>query len=443
MGKMGADAWRVGGMIYIVIFFLTLVLPGSIYGIWKCDSYAVGIAIASVFLSLVAFAFLPKTQLSLNNIRSTAILYLGVSLALYLHLFMIEGIGCEYEIDYHRFGYSLLLLGVVIAGSKSLSHIIENKNYDIILFSKVCIVGMLTMTLTGFSGAGIWDPVAHPKAVGVYPEPSHFALALSPFMLFLAAVGGGRYRFLAISCLGLLGIALESLLLLVVAAMTCLLTCHLWKNAIFASITLVLLYALDKHSYFWDRLDYSESNLNLSLLVYLNGWDMAWNSVVGSGGTGLGFQQLGVGRVPDGIHSDEIVRQASIMLNERDGGFLAAKVISEMGVVGILVTLIGASIGIWSSMKIRKVCLSGYSPADASENAILIFCHCVCAMFLLELLLRGGSYFTIGTVMYLAALAVLISARRSRPDALLPWRISKSDFTETNGRAPNHKPYST
>lgn len=79
---------------------------------------------------------------------------------------------------------------------------------------------------------------------------------------------------------------------------------------------------------------------NLSAWVWLNGWSQAYESFQKSDGIGLGFNQMGCGPYASvGIYSEAIVEWLGVVANIEDGSFMASKLISELGVFGVLIVL--------------------------------------------------------------------------------------------------------
>lgn len=397
--------------MHLIQFILITVLPGFVYGYWSCDSYAPGVAASSLLLLFISQVFYSNGMTLPSRSRFFISIYFWVFVVFSVHIFFVVNVGGNRDVDYSRFAYSLLLLGLVLVGSKSASLIWESFAFDALRFARVCTAGLLAILVASKLGVSAWDQNLYPKSVCVFPEPSHFALILAPFTLYLAASGGTITRLAIIGGMAALGVSLESLLLLIAAIMTCVLTCRFSVTVFFTSLTSLVLVAMDRHGYFLERINYSGSIQNLSLLVYLNGWDMALSSLQDSGGLGVGFQQLGYSMLTEGNYADEIVRQVSVSLNHKDGGFLAAKIICELGVVGVAITATAVIFGVRSALIIRKSALSYSKPEETEKNKTVVFCHCISATFLLELLLRGGGYFTVGTSLYFAGLIYLASPR--------------------------------
>jgi hypothetical protein len=87
--------------------------------------------------------------------------------------------------------------------------------------------------------------------------------------------------------------------------------------------------------YYSSRIDFSKSNENLSALVFLSGWERAFLNFIETTGIGIGFQQLGYSGA---IGQSRLILESIGLggLNLYDGGSLASKLISETGILGII-----------------------------------------------------------------------------------------------------------
>ena len=75
---------------------------------------------------------------------------------------------------------------------------------------------------------------------------------------------------------------------------------------------------------------------NISSLVYVQGWNDAWINFVRTNGVGLGFNMMGCTPLPENFAREIIENAAGGGLNDTDGSFLFAKVISEFGLFGLI-----------------------------------------------------------------------------------------------------------
>ena len=96
---------------------------------------------------------------------------------------------------------------------------------------------------------------------------------------------------------------------------------------------------------FIDNLDkikiitFKELETYLSGLVWINGWVMAYDNLVYSNFLGLGFNNMGIN--PNaGLSFPSHLGYSYDILNAEDGSFLASKLVSEFGLIGVLILLV-------------------------------------------------------------------------------------------------------
>jgi len=172
-------------------------------------------------------------------------------------------------------------------------------------------------------------------------EPSHFAITFLPFLFY--KVFRSRAPWHLVVAL-FIAVFIKSLTIL----------CGIVLLAIFyfrrRRLVLVLLMGLglvarllvmssEFGMYVTDRLELSSDSENLSSLVFLSGYERAYETVVTGYLLGVGFQQMGfVG--PQGQFLTTISEiNSGNELNLYDGGTLASKIIVEFGALGVLALL--------------------------------------------------------------------------------------------------------
>ncbi|MEH3124149.1 MAG: hypothetical protein PGN16_19645 [Sphingomonas phyllosphaerae] len=229
------------------------------------------------------------------------------------------------------------------------------------------------------------------KPIFPFTEPSHFALSFTPFLVYRVVRSSLIVRITWLGIAMLLALLLQSLSLVigVAVAAACCLSGPILISALIG-LSAVIGY-LDI-SYFTDRLDFSTNTTNVSTLVYIQGYELIGTSLKETFGWGIGFQQLGI--VPLNVPtSDLIYRIVGNDANIRDGGFTAAKLISEMGIFGIAATFVYLYASAICVLRLRQT--AGKSEADAR----MILCLSAIVGIFIEIFVRGGGYFT-GTILF-------------------------------------------
>jgi hypothetical protein len=248
------------------------------------------------------------------------------------------------------------------------------------------------------------------KAIFPFAEPSHYAITMAPFYIFY--ITEKKVKGVIVTILLLIaGLILPSLILLVLSGlMLSMVVLKSKYRLILLVITVTLLFfvimlTLDKIGYFTERLIIASSSKNLSALVYLQGWEESFNALIDTKGVGLGFQNLG--KQSPGIIAEKINILAGKYKNRSDGGFLAAKLIGEFGIIGLLIVIsvtIRIVISYFNLVKFRKI---------KKERSIkYYFADSVIVAFGFELFLRGYGYFTSGVFLFICAVFIIKCQKR-------------------------------
>ena len=174
---------------------------------------------------------------------------------------------------------------------------------------------------------------------------------------------------------------------------------------IFGAFLVPIVWRMDI-SYYTDRLVFSGTE-NLSTLVYLQGWQLIEESLNRSIGWGLGFQQLGLAE-PNSIAANKIFEMTNSYMNQKDGGFMLAKIVSEFGVVGFFLVVAFLIIAFTAFIKLRKVARN-----DSKVDSVMIISCCFVVSYLVELFIRGAGYFTPTTLMMLSSVFILSNISKS------------------------------
>lgn len=286
----------------------------------------------------------------------------------------------------------------------------------------------LIPNLFGFDLFELLRGVPSNRAAGLFAEPSHFGLYVTP--LWLLAYSRPRYRPLLIVLLLLsagLVFSLTNLLFLAIAAAVVLaLRVRSLRHAavsfgVFAAVVAALTAALvtwgdaveidgmPLSNYVSERVvqlfvDPEESEIGISSLAVLQGVDIARGSVTASLGLGVGLGNLGIN---EAINSGSLYRELMFRatgseqdLNLRDGGLLLNKLIGEMGIFAVLVLVL--TIG-----QFRRVRALEPAAARHYHTALL-------ALLVTQLFVRGLPYFSAPSCLMIVSLASLAHAGAAR-----------------------------
>lgn len=145
------------------------------------------------------------------------------------------------------------------------------------------------------------------------------------------------------------------------------------------------------------------SHENLSSVVWLNGWSQAAETLFSSEWLGVGFNQMGCGPYYSaGFFSPMMLDTYGMVLNAEDGSLLAAKLIAELGVVGLGIVLIFSAKSVAAILSSRKTGAAG----DPGVRLLAIIRAVGGLTVLMYFFVRGMGYFQIPLLLGIAMLLV-------------------------------------
>lgn len=401
-----SDAMRLkeggsNGFTFLIALAALIFLPSAAKFLLGTSSLAAGLMAACIVIIGMGLAGFYRTEGGHYWQWFSTIIVLTI-FAIVLHgtvaaLWFVPDLG--------RSAGSLATLVVMLLAAypvRTISRATSPKNVD---FS-ITVITALFAVIAAMSIAEI-----QPKAVDIFgkpifpfTEPSHFALEFAPFLIYQCKKARPTIKMVWLGVVLLLAYLLQNLTLViaVVVAAACSLP-GLWLLAGFISVG-VIAEGLDL-TYFTDRLNFGPQTTNLSALVYVQGVELMQAAWSATSGWGIGFQQLGVApiNVPT---SDIIYRILQDDANLFDGGFLAAKVVAEFGVIGIL--LVAGYL--WVAVR-ALIALRYKSGREGTDDPLEIFSLSVIVAFSLEVFVRGAGYFS-GTALLFVASLLLASQGR-------------------------------
>ena len=347
-------------------------LPSLVMNSFNTSSYALGITLAfclSLFLTRVwYFSF------SLKGFKLWGLLV--------LYSFISFIIIKNDSFNYYKYIASLInLSGLFFVSQTVIKDLLTYRDNRTWIFAAYMMMTFFVVnSLFPIFNVNLFNRSA---PVGIFVEPSHFAINVAPFLLFFAIL---RLKYYLIFLLYFLlwGLFVENLTIMVVILLISLLS---FKQRYFFFILICILsvITLFDMTYFMSRLDISTDSKNLSVLVFLNGWYKLHESLISTYGLGVGFQQLGYfPLVENSIISNALGSMNMSHLNKYDAGILAPKFISEFGYAGIMIVLfwLRYTVKIFAVIK-KKIKLSH-----------VFLASCAICLFL-ELFVRGIGYYSL------------------------------------------------
>lgn len=235
---------------------------------------------------------------------------------------------------------------------------------------------------------------------GIYLEPSHLALSSIPLIVALTFSHKVTDKRWAWSSLLIL-LTLSGSATLFILVFLCFFASYFAINQksvssiqvirIFAVVISfsVLIFFSPYWGDFYDRfrgvLD-TDITANISSIVYVNGWQTSFENFKSTNGLGLGFNRMGCIPRPTTEASEVLEVMGLGAANFNDGSFTFSKIISELGIFG-LVTWAGA-ICLLFRMVTKRDRMFSYSPIyialSVSASLVLVIGG----------LIRGTSYFS-------------------------------------------------
>ncbi|MFM4863394.1 hypothetical protein, partial [Aeromonas media] len=260
-----------------------------------------------------------------------------------------------------------------------------------------------------------WVSILSPIAIGSYAhkikpvfpfsEPSHYALVLGFLFCTFGYYSSKKLKLFVLLNMLSQAALLPNLTLIVFVFIAMLI---FWggkglMSIIFISVTLLILFyssilfleGTEVGSYILSRVVLNNSTDNLTALVFLQGIDDAKRALIETHGVGLGFQMAGTNTI--GEYGYRIWMLSGMEINRLDGGFLASKIVSEFGVLGVVFLALYIK-GVLKSL----ISLKGATSSDDEMRRLMVIYACAVISLLVEIFLRGFGYFSPTILMFIA-----------------------------------------
>lgn len=369
-----------------IFFILIFLLPPFVMNVFHASSYSSGILLLCLIFFINFFlskksSFLFKSNK--NFIRANIVLYLmllhGIIWMLIINSFNFN------KFIFSYIGISFILLNALLFGSFFKSQ----KDNHVNKILKITLFILFLNSLFPLFGIKLYNSSV---PVGLFVEPSHFALALSPLLLY-SVIDKIKYFKLYLIYFAFWAVFIQNLTLLLVV-FGCFIFNNSKKNILYAIIIISLSSLVINISYFTSRTNLSSNSNNLSVLVFLNGWQKAAEAFKVSNGLGVGFQQLGYYNLKE----DNSINEALAVfekdhLNKYDAGSLAPKIIAEFGIFGILLII--------AYLIYFKTILIDIRNNRHFRSKSILFMQICSLTLILELFFRGVGYFSTSVFLFL------------------------------------------
>ena len=382
------NKYGLNEVIFSAAFYCLAILPSSISMLLGASSIRAGITISILVFLVLRSPFSPKIFIN------SKLFLINLTVFCLIVLFYLGSLFFFVGQDEYRFVGSLLCL--LFFSLTALLIIPQFDNINDIVFHKIVLNGFYILITIGFVSVVLINKgIVNNKSMLLFTEPSHYAITLMPFLFYVVYVGKRMGVFYLIIVIAL-SFFVQNLTLMVGSLLVASIVYfrRIWLFLSFMSIIIFLISFVDM-SYFLDRVNLSNIN-NLSVLVFLSGWERAYLSFIHSFGLGLGFQQLGI--VGDmGEYQVLIIKILGngTGLNQFDGGSLGSKLIAEFGVLGVffIMTYFFYAYKIFMGVSKHEV-----------RSAKNIYFQGVFLMFSIELFVRGMGYFSLTSFLFLSSI---------------------------------------
>jgi hypothetical protein len=387
-----------------LILTVLLLLPGFAFYMFEVTSMAAGASAAAILILLsYGIGLLGENgSAGLTSwVTTTPVLALGIA----AHLIVAISITGEGDLI-RALQSSAPLLAFFLAGRVIATQIpfYSDDVLDRTMFALCALFfGIALMSIAGIQPESSRGVLA--KSVFPFTEPSHFAFsAIIPivYCCFRARLPLRLAILIAFMCAGYV---LQSLSLVVGVIMAAVLTLPILWLVFGLTVIAPIVLSLDI-GYFTDRLDFSASATNISSLIFIQGWELANDSLSRSFGWGIGFQQLGTVTI-NSAAANLLHRILNEDYNIYDGGITAAKYVAEFGIFGLIFVTTTVYFACKSAVYLR------YRSDDGAINGYHVFFCSSIIGYMLELFVRGGGYFTATGLLALSALFYFDRMRRA------------------------------
>lgn len=371
-------------------FFIVIFLPSSLMVFLGLNSLNLGLLIASFYLIIV------------NLVYSNTIRFSNNALLLFLIIFGLIFFNSIFNLLSHNYFKPVLSLSflLIIFAGYSLACLVSKISY-LALLNIVKWVFLTLSVLAILSLIGV-EPSSYSlleKPIFPFKEQSHFSLIFGLFLFPLVIISTRKIAISLFMWGFFLAITLPNLTLLVfviVAGGAALLKdkstlkIAFWL-VVLSLLSVFLLKEILKIEYFYSRLSFEDTS-NLTVLVYIQGWELIIKTFTDFEFLGIGFQMLGFDKSVLPPTSYVINEVAGSFLNISDGGFLAAKIITEFGFIGffiVLYFLFGNLLYLFNGFTLPTN-LSGSSDLHLNFRLMKLFSFA----FMIEVFFRGYGYFS-------------------------------------------------
>ncbi len=380
-------------MKYVIFFLIMFILPSILNGIFQTDSNSFYV-ILIIFL-LVALNVNEILQFRLK-LRS---FYIGCIILIW---FFVAPVFTPFNLIYLDFFLAIFAIFVFLIFSLKI-----NKEFAIL--SEVQVSRVLYVTLLWFTIIAIISLIFNKleiKLLGLnffpFQEPAHLARFYGPILIMTMCTSIKLIsKIILVSITAILSSLFPSLSLLIYMAIAAFIAVlmEVKLNArlffLFFFIFIFITSFFSQRHYFIERIQSAENANNDTTLLFWQGVEAAKISLLETNFIGIGLRQLG--NEPANKFSDLMTEG----MDRKSGGFVGAKLIAELGIIGILI-IISYTLIIFKCLKILINNSIGLHVKIAAAAIIAVAP---------EIFLRGGGYFSASLLLAISSIIFLKSKK--------------------------------
>lgn len=364
--------------ILTFLFLLIFSLPSLILT-FKDISRSLSILLVAIIIFIWAISGVKKILIPKKTF-TIAILFFGY---LTLNSFLLLLINSNVKPILTVFNFIIILIACY-AFSYRLS------NYSLVQIKNTlgCIFFIFTNLAWIYIFWGEYLPnYGYEKYVFPFTEHSHYALCVGFTGIIYSYNNGLKSKLYVLFTLFFQGVLFPNLTMLIFVIIALLLLFLKGKRlSLITSLIFIVFFikfaylflSEEQLNYFTERLTIDFDTYNLTTLVFLQGIDDAYRSFINSYGLGLGFQMAGTNEIGQFGEAIRYLRGSDV--NREDGGFVASKIVIELGLIGLVFL-------IWYLFTIIRFLLTNKS------NSFDIFFVALFSLFV-EIFFRGYGYFS-------------------------------------------------
>lgn len=389
--------------IFFISLLFVIIVPGIVTINLTTNTYSVGALFSAIFIFLI---YIVKSKVFyLDNSFWFIFLYL-----ILIFLFSLYPMIFFEWFEIKRFLLSYLMICICFMTSFLFVNLsLETTDERIYKYINI-IFYILAFDGVIFLITKIIYPLSINPELLFFPEISHFSLVFLPLLLF-KVVTSKKHSYIYTIIFGSLILSLyaKSFTLMVGSLMIMFLYSSK-KTLIFLTFSILLFLFLfefeliDRNMfiYFTQRIPFLDTK-NISALVFLSGWERAYLNLSNNSIFGIGFNQLGYEQ-QIGFFQKKLVSFGLGSLNLKDGGSVAPKLISELGLLGIISLIFYIFYFIKITLKLKKLKFK-YSNLEIFYNSIFV-------MSFINLFARGSGYFSPIMFIFLCSIIYFIKVRQ-------------------------------